>query len=123
MYTCYRDIGAAGGWITVIQWLVWIIQLLRKAWRVFRGKGINQAHFDPEGRKAEALAELMGPGAVIPEVKRKNRWCGILEGMMTILMVLNMCRKRNRDGLHIFRWACRDVQRVNKVVNGSKTRL
>ena len=70
MYTCYRDIGAAGGWITVIQWLVWIIQLLQKAWRACRGKGINQAHCDPEGRKAEALAELMGPGAVIPEVKR-----------------------------------------------------
>ena len=73
MYTCYRDIGAAGGWITVIQWLVWIIQLLRKAWRACRGKGINQAHFDPKGRKAEALAELMGPGAVIPEVKRAKK--------------------------------------------------
>ena len=40
MYTCYRDIGAAGGWITVIQWLVWIIQLLRRPWRACRGKGI-----------------------------------------------------------------------------------
>ena len=33
MYTCYKDIGVAGGWITVIQWLVWIIRLIRKAWR------------------------------------------------------------------------------------------
>ena len=51
MYTCYKDIGAAGRWITVIQWLVWIIQLLRRAWRACKGEGINQAHCDPKGGK------------------------------------------------------------------------
>ena len=74
--TCYKDIGAAGGWITVMQWLVWIIQLLRRAWRACRGEGINQAHCDPEGRKAEALAlaELKGPGPDrTPEVKRSRK--------------------------------------------------
>ena len=35
--------------------------------------GINQLHFDPEGGKAEALAELMGPGATIPEVERVKK--------------------------------------------------
>ena len=75
MYTAYKDVGAAGGWITVIQWLVWIIRLLRKAWRACRGKGINQAHYDPEGLKAEALAlsELMGPGAPTLEIKQSKK--------------------------------------------------
>ena len=104
MYTCYKDIGAAGGWIMVIQWLVWIIQLLRKAWRACRGKGINQAHFDPEGRKAEALAlaELMGPGAAIPEVKRSKKRKQLVRYIRGqddesdgAEYVQNMCRKRN----------------------------
>ena len=53
--------------------MVWIIRLIRKAWRACRGKGINQAHFDPKGRKVEALAELMGPRAAIPKVKRVKK--------------------------------------------------
>ena len=82
----------------MIQWLVWIIRLLQKAWRACRGKGINQAHFDPKGWKAEALAELMGRGAVIPEVKRvkkKKQLVRFIRGIVTIPMVLNMCRKHN----------------------------
>ena len=56
IYKAYKDIGAAGEWITVIQWLIWLIQVIQKAWRTCRGKGKNQAHFDPEGRKAEDMA-------------------------------------------------------------------
>ena len=112
MYTCYKDIGAAGGWITVIQWLVWIIQLLRKAWR---GKGINQAYFDPKGQKAEALAlaEFKVPGAAIPEVKRskkRKQLVRYIRGQDDESDGLNMCRKLNWDVLHRYRWACGDVQ-------------
>ena len=43
---------------------VWVPHFTRMVqWLV----GINQAHFDPKGRKAEALAEVMGPGATIRE--------------------------------------------------------
>ena len=76
IYTVYKDIGSAGGWIIIIQWLIWLIQVLRKAWRALRGKGINRAHQDPEGFKAEALAlaELMGPGPNRnPEVKKSKK--------------------------------------------------
>ena len=34
---------------------------------------INRAHFDPKGWKKEALAELMGRRATIPEVKRVKK--------------------------------------------------
>ena len=37
-----------------------------------------------------------------------------------MILMMNMCKKRNRAGLHIFRWACRDVlnkrNNVNKLV-------
>ena len=76
IYNAYRIIGAAGRWITVIQWLEWLIQVIRRAWRACRGEGINQAHRDPEGFKAEAVAlvELMGPGPDrTPEVNRSRK--------------------------------------------------
>ena len=75
IYTAYKDIGSAGGWIIIIQWLIWLIQVLRKAWRALRGKGINRDHHDPEGFKAEAvaLAELMGPGPDRSPERKKSK--------------------------------------------------
>ena len=31
IYKAYKDIGAAGGWITVIQWLIWLIRGIQRA--------------------------------------------------------------------------------------------
>ena len=69
IYTAYKNIGPAGGWITVIQWMVWIVKFLRRKLRACRGKGINQTLYD-DPKNQKALAELMGPGPPTPEVKR-----------------------------------------------------
>ena len=31
IYKGYKDIGAAGGWITVIQWVIWLIRGIQRA--------------------------------------------------------------------------------------------
>ena len=50
-----------------------VLRLIRRAWKACKGKVINHAHFEPKGYKAEALVELMGPRAAIPEVKRVQK--------------------------------------------------
>ena len=93
--TVYKDVGSAEGWIIIIQWGIWLIQVLWRTWKALRGNGINREHHDPEGFKAEAaaLAELMGPGPDrSPERKKSKRkqQMGYTKGREMSLMGVNM---------------------------------